>query len=158
MGDTHEKHTGSGGRSLPKGLVSHIHLDKIFTQFSVFFLQKRSFQNNSVGFCFIIMEIHINLILSKHTQQTIKYKHKLVNSLNTYISKSVIFSKHCCSKKYDLSFASTSSGSLVYVALYFVYHKYHQHNEELHLKYYVCIELFTEYVCSVLNLCVSNPL
>ena len=37
-----------------------------------------------------------------------------------YISKSVTVNKHCCLKKFDLSFSCTPSGAVLYVALYFV--------------------------------------
>ena len=64
----------------------------------------------------------IHIILSNQIQTQI-------GAFNKYISKSVTVNKHCCYKKLELSFASTSSGAVVYVALYLVYRKYHQHND-----------------------------
>ena len=46
-----------------------------------------------------------------------------------YITISATVNKHCCSGKFELFFASSSSGAVLLVAFYFVYPKFHQHND-----------------------------
>ena len=48
---------------------------------------------------------------------------------NKYITKSVTVDKHCCSEKFELSFALSSSGPVLQVMLHFVYPKYHEHHD-----------------------------